>query len=75
MRFASVLHHARAILVLGLPIIGSHLAQMALTVSRVTKDAAYKSDGTDMGFKLVRTVTPEETAVEVSPDCKMERPQ
>ena len=52
-----------------------HTAQMALTVSRVTKDAAYKSDGTDMGFKLVRTVTPEETAVEVSPDCKMERPQ
>jgi MATE family multidrug resistance protein len=33
MRSASVLSHARAILVLGLPIIGSHLAQMALTVT------------------------------------------
>lgn len=33
MRSSSFLHHARAILVLGLPIIGSHLAQMALTVT------------------------------------------
>ncbi len=51
-----------------------HQLLMPVVISKVSKDAAYKADGTDMGFKLVRIVPPELAAVDVSPACKMERP-
>ena len=51
-----------------------HQALFPLTVSVVSTDAAYKWDGTDMGFKLVKVVPPEQTAIPVAKECKMERP-
>ena len=45
-----------------------------LTISTVSRDAAYKVDGTDMGFKLRSTIPAKDAAVPVSPDCKMQRP-
>lgn len=51
-----------------------HQALIPITVSEVSKDAAYKVDGTDMGFKLLKVVDPQAAAVEVSPSCKMTRP-
>jgi len=51
-----------------------HQALFPLTVSMVSTDAAYKWDGTDMGFKLVKVVPPEQTAIPVAEECKMERP-
>ncbi|RKP56567.1 ABC transporter substrate-binding protein [Pararobbsia silviterrae] len=51
-----------------------HQAIMPITVSEVSKDARYKVDGTDMGFKLISVVSAQDAAVAVSPDCKMKRP-
>jgi branched-chain amino acid transport system substrate-binding protein len=52
-----------------------HQALFPLTVSVVSTDAAYKWDGTDMGFKLAKVVAPEQAAIPVAEDCKMERPE
>ncbi len=51
-----------------------HQALFPLTVSKVSTDAASKWDGTDMGFQLVKVVPPEQTAIPVADECKMERP-
>jgi branched-chain amino acid transport system substrate-binding protein len=51
-----------------------HQLQMPLVVSTVTKDARYKADGTDMGFKPVRVFDAEASAVPVQAACKMRRP-
>ena len=51
-----------------------HQALIPLAVSVVAKDAQYKTDGTDMGFKTIRLLTGEQAAGPVSPACKMARP-
>lgn len=51
-----------------------HQVLMPLVVSTVTKDARYKVDGTDMGFKPVKVFSAEESAMPVQAACKMQRP-
>lgn len=50
-----------------------HQMLLPLVVSAVSKDARYKADGTDMGFKPVRVFSAEQTAVPVQASCKMRR--
>ena len=52
-----------------------HQMQMPVTISQVSKDAMYKVDGTDMGFKLVKVVPADQASVPVNPACKMVRPE
>ncbi len=52
-----------------------HQVQMPLVVSMVSKEARYKVDGTDMGFKPVKVFSAEEASVPASPSCKMQRPR
>jgi branched-chain amino acid transport system substrate-binding protein len=51
-----------------------HQVLLPLVVSTVTKDAKYKVDGTDMGFKPVRVFTAAEAAMPVQASCKMRQP-
>jgi len=51
-----------------------HQVLMPMVVSMVAKDAKYKADGTDMGFKPVKVFTAEEAAAPVQASCKMQRP-
>ena len=51
-----------------------HQALMPLVVSSVSKDARYKAEGTEMGFKPVRVFSAEESAAPVQAACKMRRP-
>lgn len=51
-----------------------HQVQLPLVVSVVSKDARYKADGTDMGFKPVRLFSAEEAAAPAQASCKMQRP-
>lgn len=51
-----------------------HQVQLPLVVSVVAKDARYKADGTDMGFKPVRLFSAEEAAAPAQASCKMQRP-
>jgi branched-chain amino acid transport system substrate-binding protein len=51
-----------------------HQVQMPMVVSVVSKDAKYKADGTDMGFKPVKVFSAEEAAVPAQASCKMLRP-
>ena len=51
-----------------------HQALIPLAVSVVSKEAKYKVDGTDMGFKTIRLLTGEQAAGPVQPTCKMTRP-
>lgn len=51
-----------------------HQVMLPLIVSKVTKDTKYKADGTDMGFKVVRRFTAEESANPLQASCKMQRP-
>lgn len=51
-----------------------HQVLMPMVVSMVTKDAKYKADDTDMGFKPVKVFTAEEAAGPVQASCKMQRP-
>ena len=51
-----------------------HQVLMPMVVSMVTKDAKYKADDTDMGFKPVKVFTAEEAAAPVQTSCKMQRP-
>ncbi|MBL8303089.1 MAG: ABC transporter substrate-binding protein, partial [Ideonella sp.] len=51
-----------------------HQVLMPLVVSVVSKDARFKAEGTDMGFKPVKTFTAEEVASPVQAACKMQRP-
>ena len=51
-----------------------HQVLMPFVVSVVAKDAKYKADGTEMGFKPVKVFTAEEAAGPVQPSCKMQRP-
>jgi len=51
-----------------------HQALLPVTVATVTKDAKYKADGTDLGFKPVKTFTADEAAAPAQAACKMQRP-
>ena len=51
-----------------------HQVLLPLVVSTVTKDAKYKVDGTDMGFKPVKVYSAEEAATPAQASCKMQRP-
>lgn len=51
-----------------------HQMLMPVTVSEVSKDAQYKVDGTEYGFKLLNVASAEQTEVPVNPACQMVRP-
>lgn len=51
-----------------------HQALLPMVVSVVSKDAKFKVDGTDMGFKPVKVMNGAEAAAAVSPACKMTAP-
>lgn len=51
-----------------------HQAQLPMVVSTVTRDAKYKVDETDMGFKPVRVFSAAEASTPVQASCKMQRP-
>jgi branched-chain amino acid transport system substrate-binding protein len=46
-----------------------------IVVSQVSKDAKYKADGTDMGFKPIKVIAGPEAISPLQDNCKMERPQ
>ncbi len=51
-----------------------HQVQMPMIVSVVSKDAKYKADDTDMGFKPVKVFSAAEVATPPQASCKMARP-
>ncbi|HEX2518287.1 MAG TPA: branched-chain amino acid ABC transporter substrate-binding protein, partial [Castellaniella sp.] len=51
-----------------------HQALLPLTVSVVSRDAQYKADGTDLGFKPVKQFTAEQAAAPAQASCQMKRP-
>ena len=51
-----------------------HQAQLPMVVSTVTKDAKYKADETDMGFKPVKLFTAAEASTPAQASCKMQQP-
>lgn len=51
-----------------------HQVLLPYAVSMVSKDAKYKADGTDMGFKLVKVFSADEVSSPAQSSCKMQRP-
>ena len=51
-----------------------HQVLLPLVVATVSKEAKYKVDGTDMGFKPLKLIAGKDAAGPVQPNCKMERP-
>jgi branched-chain amino acid transport system substrate-binding protein len=51
-----------------------HQAQLPMVVSTVTKDARFKADDTEMGFKPVKVFSAAEASTPAQPSCKMQRP-
>jgi branched-chain amino acid transport system substrate-binding protein len=51
-----------------------HQALLPLVVSTVAKDAKFKADDTDMGFKPVKVFPAAEAATPAQASCRMERP-
>jgi branched-chain amino acid transport system substrate-binding protein len=51
-----------------------HQIQLPLVITKVSKNARDKVDGTDMGFEPVKVLSAEETSLPVSAECKMKRP-
>ncbi len=51
-----------------------HQVQLPMVVSMVSKDAKFKADGTNMGFKPVKVFSAEEVSTPVQAACKMARP-
>ena len=51
-----------------------HQVLLPIVVSTVSKDAKYKADDTDLGFKPVKVFSAEEAAVPAQASCKMQRP-
>jgi branched-chain amino acid transport system substrate-binding protein len=51
-----------------------HQVQMPMVVSTVAKDARYKADETDMGFKPVKRFTAAEASIPAQSSCAMKRP-
>jgi len=51
-----------------------HQVLLPLVVSVVARDAKYKADDTELGFKPVKVFTAEQAAVPAQAACKMQRP-
>ncbi len=51
-----------------------HQALLPLAVAVVSKDAKFKADNTDKGFKTVKLLNAEQASAPVQSNCKMERP-
>ena len=51
-----------------------HQALIPLAVAVVSKDAKFKADNTDKGFKTIKLLNAEQAAAPVQSNCKMERP-
>ncbi len=51
-----------------------HQALLPMVVSTVAKDARYKVDDTDMGFKPVKVFSASEASTPAQASCKMQRP-
>jgi branched-chain amino acid transport system substrate-binding protein len=51
-----------------------HQVQIPMVVSMVSKDAKYKVDDTQMGFKPIKKFTAEEASTPPQASCKMQRP-
>ena len=51
-----------------------HQALLPIVVSTVAKDAKFKVDDTDMGFKPVKVFSASEAATPTQASCKMQRP-
>ncbi|CAM3528410.1 Branched-chain amino acid ABC transporter substrate-binding protein [Bordetella sputigena] len=51
-----------------------HQAQLPMVVSTVARDARYKVDNTDMGFKPVLLLSAQEASTPAPASCKMKRP-
>ncbi len=51
-----------------------HQVLLPMVVSVVAKDARFKVDGTDMGFKPVKTFSAAEAATPAQASCSMQRP-
>jgi branched-chain amino acid transport system substrate-binding protein len=51
-----------------------HQAQFPVVVSRVEKGMKYPADDTDMGFKPIKVLAPEEVVYPVQASCQMQRP-
>lgn len=51
-----------------------HQVLMPMVVSMVSKDAKFKADGTELGFKPVKLFSAEEAATPAQASCKMQRP-
>ncbi|VTU34050.1 Leu/Ile/Val/Thr-binding protein precursor [Variovorax sp. PBS-H4] len=51
-----------------------HQVQLPMVVSTVAKDARYKADDTDMGFKPVKLFSAAEASTPAQASCKMQRP-
>jgi len=52
-----------------------HQVQLPMVVSKVSKDAKYKADGTDMGFAPVKVLAAADVSSPVQATCKMQRPK
>ena len=51
-----------------------HQVQLPMVVSKVSKNAKYKADGTDMGFEPVKVLAAADVSAPVQATCKMQRP-
>ncbi|MCM2250944.1 MAG: ABC transporter substrate-binding protein [Ramlibacter sp.] len=51
-----------------------HQALLPVTISEVSKNAKFKVDGTDMGFRLLKVVSAQDAAVPVAKACSIKRP-
>src|SRR5450755_1029454 len=51
-----------------------HQVLLPIVVSTVSKDAKYKVDGTDMGFRPLKVYSAEEASTPAQESCKMQRP-
>ena len=51
-----------------------HQALLPLAVAVVSKDAKFKADNTDKGFKTIKLLSGEQAAGPVQSSCKMDRP-
>ena len=74
--FAKALETARLTTPMGVMSMraADHQVLLPIVVSTVSKDAKYKVDGTDMGFKPVKLFSAEEASTPAQESCKMQRP-
>lgn len=51
-----------------------HQSRLGMVIQEVSKEAEYKVDGTEYGFKPIKVLTPQEAEMPVQNSCKMKRP-